>query len=359
MKTKHIVLGLISCITLLSSCVGEDVVFVEELNSSVNFDRRLLSVAEDETTPLNIVFTDNNNEAITDLSNINIEFSSDDTSILTIDNQGFITPVSNGETSIRVNASTEDFVYPEIVDDIIVGKVTIAESEAQLLTEEEVVKIINEGYDPKITITNPISEIDIEETVQLTAIYQNIKNQIEDVSFVWESSDTDVLEVTETGLIIPITRGDAIITVSFDFDGNTVSSEPLPVTVSEETVVITPDPEDPDPIDDKEVIGFGTLQSNSSYIVEGSFVITTENGVTTLTLESDYSSGDEDLPDLVVYLSNQTNTNNGATFISEDVSYEGEHSFVIPPSINPDDYQNVLLFCRRFGARVGFGIINR
>ena len=109
----------------------------------------------------------------------------------------------------------------------------------------------------------------------------------------------------------------------------------------------------------REIIGIGTLQSNSSYTVEGGFQIIKENGVTTLTLDATYSSGDEELPDLVVYLSNQTNTNNGASFISEDIGVQGEHSFIIPQSINPDDYQNVLLFCRMFGARVGFGIINR
>ena len=356
MKTKHIALGLISCITLLSSCVGEDVVFVEELNSSVNFDRRLLSVAEDETTAINVVFRNDQNEIITDLSDITIEYSSGDTSILTIDNQGVITPVSNGATSIRVNASTTDFIFAEIEDDIIVGKVTVTESEAQLLTDDEVTRIVNEGYTPEITITNPVTEIDIKETVQFTAIYQNIKKQLEVVDFVWESSNTAVLDISDSGLATPKTKGDAEITVSFSDNDNTVASMTIPVAVSDETVVITPDP-DPDPIDTKEIVGFGALQSNSSYTVEGGFQIIVENGVTTLVLDDEYSAGN--VPDLVVYLSNQTDTNNGASFISEDITASGAQSFIIPDSINTNDYSNVLLFCRRFGVRVGFGVINR
>ena len=102
------------------------------------------------------------------------------------------------------------------------------------------------------------------------------------------------------------------------------------------------------------------LQSNSSYDVQGNFQIIKENGVTTLILDETYSSSSrEALPDLVIYLSNATNTNNGASFISEDITKDGEQSFIIPDSINPDDYINVLIYCRRFGQRVGFGVINR
>lgn len=355
MKIKHILPGLISITTLFFSCVGEDVVFVEELSNSVNFERKLHSIASDEDINLNLIFRDSDNNIIIDESLFNIEYSSDDETVLTINNEGVITPIQNGVTTIKVNASTADFIFPEIEDDVIVGKVTITESEAQLLSEEELNQIVNEGYTPKITITNPISEIDLEESesVQFNAVYQNIKNQIEEVTLIWESSDTNILEITDDGTLIPVSKGEANITASFSSNEITVTSTPIQITVSEETVVIEP----MEPIDEIEVIGFGSFQSNSSYTVTGNFQIITENGVTSIILDDSYAAGG--VPDLVIYLSNQTTTNNGASFISEDITSSGGQSFIIPDSINPDDYQNVLLFCRNFGVRVGFGVINR
>lgn len=359
MKTKYIIPGLISLTALFFSCVGEDVVFVEELNNSVSFERKLHSIAEDETFSLNLVFRDTDNNLINDLSNINIEYSSDDTSILSVNDQGVLTPQASGITTIRVNASSGDLIFNEIEDEIIIGKVTISEAEALQIDNDENIdlsEIVSEGYTPKITINNPISEIDIDsdEVFQFNATYQNIKNQIEEVVFGWESSDLNILEITENGTLTPISKGESIITASFNNGNKIVTSAPLLITVSEETVVV----DDPDtPVDTGEIIGFGSFQSNSSYTVVGDFQIIRDNGITTLVLNENYSTGS--VPDLVIYLSNQTNTNNGATFISEDITQSGEQSFIIPDTINPDDYINVLLFCRDFGARVGFGVINR
>ena len=103
MKTKHILPGLICLPLLFSSCVGEDVVFVEELNNSVSFERKLHSVAEDETPTLHLIFRDSGNNIIDDLSDITIEYSSDNNDVLTINEVGVITPVSNGEAVITVS----------------------------------------------------------------------------------------------------------------------------------------------------------------------------------------------------------------------------------------------------------------
>jgi len=355
MKITYFISVLISLISFFTSCVGEDVFFVEVLNNSVSFDRQLRSIAEDEEFAINVVFRDSINQVIENESEFTVIYSSDDETILEISQEGIITPVNNGTTIIRVNASLGDVSLPEIEDEITVGKVTLSESEAQLKNnEEEVSTIIRNGYTPEITITNQISKIgiDSQEDIQLKGIYQNLKKQIIDVVLTWESDDSSILEVNNDGILIPISTGITTITASFN---NIESTLEIEVTEDDSVVVI-----EEDPVETTEVIGFGMLQSNSSYDVQGNFQIIKENGVTTLILDETYSSSSrEALPDLVIYLSNATNTNNGASFISEDITKDGEQSFIIPDSINPDDYINVLIYCRRFGQRVGFGVINR
>ena len=369
MKFKHIIWTLISSITLLTGCVGEDVVFSEEQNNRVSITRSLLSIAIDESFTLDIQLRDENNEVIDDLSEISIDFTSDNEEIIEVDQNGVLTPITSGSTTIRVNASMNGVNFDSSTDEIIVGRVTLSESEASNLTEDEISTIINEGFPPRITIVNPINTIGLENTenIQFNGVYQNFKNQIVDVTLNWESDNTNVLEINSEGTITPISEGTANITASFNSNGITTVSDLLFISVEVDEVEVVIEeveviPEEPINVDPETgirngVIGFGQLMSNSFYDVSGSFQIVRENGVTRINLDNEYATGN--VPDLVIYLSNVTNTNNGAAFISEDITSSGEQSFIIPDSINPDDYINVLIYCRRFGARAGFGVINR
>ena len=388
MKFKHIIWTLISSITLLTSCVDEDVVFAE---NSANLESSLHSIGEGDSFNLNVEFRDFNGDLIENLSDFNIEYTSDNPNLLTVDQSGRISaPVQNttannrssreGNTvTIRVNASNSEFIFPEITNDIIVGAVTITErelifkendlrtqfeeeglsdDEIEIAINEELTTLINEGYDPRVIITNPniINTIALtnSEEIQYNAVYQNLRREVVDADILWESSDSSILEVDQNGIITPVSIGTASIIASFN---NSSFSTPIINITLEETET----PEEPiieEPIIEPPLLlGFGQLQSNSFYDVSGSFQIVRENGVTTINLDNEYATGN--VPDLVIYLSNVTNTNNGAAFISEDITSSGEQSFIIPDSINPDDYINVLIYCRRFGARVGFGVINR
>ncbi len=357
MKTKYLSWTLLisTLITLFTGCVGEDV--VERNSSSLRFERQLRSLASDEQFTLNLEFIDENSLPIEDQSDINIEYSSDNEEVIQINQEGVLTPINNGITTVRVNASIGDFNFREIENEIIVGAVTLSESEALAKDEDEVDDIITNGYDPEVNITNFVTNIGINssEIIQLNAIYQNLKREVEEVTLTWASSEPSILEIDSNGVITPVSAGTANITASF----NSTISEPLSITVDEEDVevIIIEEPVIEEPEETRNIIGFGSFQSNSSYTVRGNFQIIEEDGVTTIFLDDDYFTGG--VPDLVIYLSNVTNTDNGAAFISEDITPLGEQSFIIPESINPNDYTNVLLFCRRFGARVGFGVINR
>ena len=113
--------------------------------------------------------------------------------------------------------------FDSSTDEIIVGRVTLSESEASNLTEDEISTIINEGFPPRITIVNPINTIGLENTenIQFNGVYQNFKNQIVDVTLNWESDNTNVLEINSEGTITPISEGTANITASFNSNGIT------------------------------------------------------------------------------------------------------------------------------------------
>ena len=356
--------------TFLFSCVGEDIETDASLlnQSSARLFRELRAVAIDEETKIKVDFTDSNGSVV-DLdtsSKFYAEYRTDDTQIATITDTGVLKPQANslnrkvivtinifeGNKAVKATKSISNEILKTVSDEIIIGKVTISESEARQLPESEVDKIIASGYDPKVTIMNPLTKIDIDENdFSFIATYQNFKNQIEDVPITWKSSDTNILEIDTNGKLTPVAKGTAIITAETIIDNNSITDS-VEVEVAEETTV-----DNPDPVSGKTILGFGMLQSNSSYSVTGDFEIAEENGVKTLELKSNYRTGN--VPDLVIYLSNSTTTNAGAQIISENITPSGAQSFTIPQNVNVDSYSNVLLYCRQFGVRVGFGRISK
>ncbi|WP_010523133.1 DM13 domain-containing protein [Aquimarina agarivorans] len=381
MKLKSIIYGMTPI--LLASCIGEDIEVVPDpiiTSESVSFDRKLTSIAVDETFKLDVKV--NGRILNADNEQFDLDFSSNDETIATIDEIGNVTP-QEGSVGKKVTLSatltpiTTDSESEPIVetDEITIGLVTISENEASLFTDtnnngttdDEVADIISNGYDPKITINENISEIDInqENDISLSAIFQNRKNEIENIEFVWSSDNENILTINSEGVINAVSKGTTTVKVSAEFEGETISSKEKTITVSEETVIITPDPVE-EPVETKTIIGSGSLISNSSYTVNGSFEIFTENGKNFISLSDDFSA--RGLPDLVLYLSNSPTSNAGAPIVASPetnndrpvaLTGSGAQTFEIPASINPEEFQNVLLFCRRFTQKVGFGVINR
>lgn len=378
-------LALLICLSLFS-CVEDEIVFRDK-NDLISFDRSLLSVAEDETPEIkvNIVSVDGEDQK----SLYNINYSSSDETVFTIDNNGKLNPKENSigkKASIIVSAvkksstnssntttdnakvsktsniltlntsfNAEDLIEPEQDDEVVIGRVTISESEALSFTEEEIEKIIKDGFTPKGLINNPISQIDIEDTeTTLSATFFDFKNQdLKDPVLQWKSSDTTILDIDENGTLNPLKKGEVSITVSTVIDEEEITTDPLTITVAGETVIVD------QPVEaDEEILGFGTFMTNSFYQVEGTFRIVKKNNTTEIVINDNFKTG-SGIPDLVIYLSNSTDTNTGAQIISEDINLSGAQSFVIPNTIEVGKYKNVLLYCRAFGVKVGFGVINK
>lgn len=361
MKTlKFLLLSVLSC--SLFSCVEDEVVFREK-EDVISFERSLFSVAKDETPLINVKIT--TFEGTDNLAAYNVSYMSSDEDVFTFNEQGNLIPndlAVGRSANVIVVATLKDQesenqieLTPLEEDSIEVGLVTISEREAITKDPEDLERIVANGYEPRGVIGNQISEIDIDLTdMILSATFFNFKNEnLIDPDLSWVSSNPEVLQVNQDGGLTPIAIGSTSITVSAIIDGETITAPLLVITVGSETVVV----DQPEEEEQEEVLGFGTLMSNSFYDVEGTFRIVKEGGETRLILNEQFSTAS--LPDLVIYLSNSTNTNTGALIISDEILGSGAQTFTISDNINVDDYSNVLLFCRRFNQRVGFGVINR
>jgi len=381
----------------LFSCVEDEVVFREK-EDSISFGETLFSVAIDEMPRINVRITKFDGTDNSDA--YDISYRSDNEDVFTLTDEGQLIPKTNAlgdkaevivtatlkddsvnlqgtltneeqlvpkdsalgkSPEVRVTTTLEDQelnneieLTPFKNDEIKVGLVTITEREAILKTDEELEEIVINGYEPRGVIGNKVSEIDIESNdMVLSVTFFNFKNKdLIDPDVTWVSSDASIIEVDENGRLTPIALGNAVITVSTEIDGETVEAPPLSIEVGGETIIVDQPQEE-----EAEVLGFGTLMTNSFYDVEGTFRIEKEDGVTRLILNDNFET--DSLPDLVIYLSNSTSTNTGAVVISDEIQSRGAQTFTISDNVNVDNYSNVLLFCRRFNQRVGFGVINR
>lgn len=348
------------------SCVEDEIVFINK-GDQILFSRSLASVAVDENPVIEVDIT-NNSTGEDNSSAYSLNFTSSNPEVIQVNDEGVLTPGpdSFGERAIITVEATlrtlpeEGSTVPiqinaPVGDTIRVGRITLSDSEA-IGFSDNADEIILNGFEPRGVINNRISQIDIDsQSTVLSASFFNFKNiDLENPLLTWESSMPSVIEIDENGRLTPVSMGTSTISVSAIVDREEVTAEPLVITVSDQTVV----EEQPEPENNVTVIGFGTFQSNSFYTPEGTFQIVEENGETRINLADNFNSGGN-VPDLVLYLSNQTNTNTGAQFISEDIDAEGAQSFVIPADVDVSRYANVLIYCRRFSQRVGFGVINR
>lgn len=359
---KYVILSLVGI--TFSSCVEDEIVFIDK-GDQIRFSRNLTSVAVDESPTIEVDIT-NNTTGEDNSSAYSLAFTSSNPEVIQVNDEGVLTPMSTAlsqsatisVTATRIaNNSNPIQISVNQGDEIVVGRITLSENEALSFPEEDLDQLIANGFEPRGVINNRISQIDIEsQDVSLTATFFNFKNiDITNPDLTWTSDNTSVIAIDENGSLFPLDMGTATINVSAIIDEEEVFAEPLVITVSGETVI------EEEPVVEENpstILGFGTFESNSFYTPGGTFQIVQENGETRINLADDFTSGGS-VPDLVIYLSNQTNTNTGALFISEDIDATGAQSFLVPSGVDVNSYSNVLIYCRRFSQRVGFGVINR
>ena len=145
------------------------------------------------------------------ISGVNFTWSSSNTAVVTIKNNGVATAVTAGTATIRATGNgISSAMIPITVTVPAVSQVTISPSSTQ--------------------------ELMVGEMVTFTAMARTAGGAVRsDVSFSWASSDTSVVTIASTG--VATTVGAGTVTVRAEADG--IASSPVTINVTEPPVVMS------------------------------------------------------------------------------------------------------------------------
>ena len=97
----------------------------------------------------------------------------------------------------------------------------------------------------------------------------------------------------------------------------------------------------------------GTIQTTSSYVLTGSYEYgINDAGQLVLDIGDDYEASTA-IPRLFVYLTNNPNSPSGGYEIGEVTVFSGAHSYILPSSIDINDYKYILYWCKPYIVKVG------
>jgi hypothetical protein len=206
--------------------------------------------------------------------------------------------------------------------------------------------LVNDRVDPKIFISNPLSSLENGKTHSFEVNYFNyVGKEIENPDVTWNSSDPSILAITGDGVATGMNLGMATVTASL-----TTTEESLIITNSNLVTVSMSTIEDP-------VRFEGTIITTSSYLLEGSYILETQdNDVIRLSLGDDYEASTA-LPGLYIYLGNNPNSITDAYEIGPVTVFQGAHFYDLPQTISIYDYSYILYWCKPFSVKVGEGQI--
>lgn len=160
--------------------------------TSISLDKTALTLTEEETCQLTATIDP------ADATNQNVTWTSDDTAVATVSSDGLVTAVQAGTATITV--TTED------------GGKTATCRVTVKMKEIPVTDVFLDYAEATLTEGD---------TLQLTATVSPADATNQNVS--WESSDTFVATVSDSGLITAVSEGTATITVTTEDGGLTAS----------------------------------------------------------------------------------------------------------------------------------------
>lgn len=199
----------------------------------------------------------------------------------------------------------------------------------------------------RLSIDNPIDEIQVNDTHQLNVTFFNNVGQPQSTTINWFSSNTAVATINSTGLLTAISEGSTTIRISANLENGSSITE-------EKTITVTSEPVDPvDPASKS-----GTIVTTSSYTLTGDFTISEIDNSQNLDLDimSNYRASSS-LPGLYLYLSNNPSSISGALEVGAVQVFSGAHSYEIP-NTGINEYKYLLYWCKPFSVKVGHGEIN-
>jgi hypothetical protein len=206
--------------------------------------------------------------------------------------------------------------------------------------------LLEDFVEPEIRVTAGVDSLSVDSLFQGVALYFNNVGEETKVNMVWSSSNESVATVDgSNGLIKGISQGTCKILVKYT-DGETSKTDSFDIFISNNVVVTV--------VSGKKS---GTVATTSTYPLSGSYTLETQGDDLLLTLSDDYAA-DNSLPGLYIYLSNNSESNDGgvALEIGAVSVFTGAHSYLIP-DVGINDFSFVLYFCKPFGIKVGHGEI--
>lgn len=204
--------------------------------------------------------------------------------------------------------------------------------------------LVDDRVPPEVRITNPIISLEAGTTHQYEAKYFDfVGKEIASKTIGWESSNPEVATVSPQGLVTALIEGSAVLTASSEDEEGTKVTASDEIEVSQNTVA-------------ENMVITGMLQTTSSYLLEGSFRLEKTEDALTLFLEDDYRA-DNNLPGLVVFLTNNRNSIADAYKIAKVEIFSGAHSYDLPSTFGLMDYKYILYWCDPFMVDVGEGVL--
>ena len=204
---------------------------------------------------------------------------------------------------------------------------------------------IEDRIEERISIDNPIDEIQVNDTYQMMATFFNNVGQSEIVSLSWSSSDNSIATIDDNGLLRAISLGEVTISISVEVDGNMINED-------RSIRVITEIVNDNDPI-----AKMGTIITTSSYVLTGDFSISEIIASQNLDIQvAENYAASSSLPGLYLYLSNNPNSISDALEVGPVSVFNGAHAYEIE-NTGINEYKYLLYWCKPFSVKVGHGEI--
>jgi len=317
MRNIHVAFVLI--LGLLYNCIGEDIIN-DTISEEIRFLNPVESISASETYKLNVRFFNNIGEE----EMVTINWSSDNNSVASVNANGLVTGISEGNANIKAQATVNSKIVENTIPINITPDISGPKSE-------------------EIVFLNPKASIAVSETYQYNVKFYNGSGEEEVTDITWSSSNPAKVIVDANGLVTGVSAGTATIKAETVINNKTIENmTSITITEAEENTNLKS----------------GVIKTTSSYNLKGSFTLSEIKNSNNLLLaiESDYEASTS-LPGLYVYLSNNPNSIGSALEIAAVTTFSGAHTYTINnKGIN--DYAYVLYWCKPFGVKVGEGEIN-
>lgn len=206
--------------------------------------------------------------------------------------------------------------------------------------------IIADEVPERLRINNRIDSLKLGDSFQFEVMFFNNIGQEEERQVDWNTSDANIISVTQEGLATAHDMGSATITATVNLPDKAPVEDSFEVVVSEVTTEA-----------EASMNRSGSIKTTSSYVLTGDFEFFQEGNSLILSFDESYRASSA-LPGLYVYLTNNPNTTTNAYEIGKVTQFEGAHTYEIPADVGLDTYNYLLFFCKPFRVKVGDGEIN-